>query len=101
MKTNNRSFALRALAIVATLFAVTAVAFAAMQPDQHALISGVPALLGSVAFFSFAALFVFSGSVPTRFGYEVKKSARPIMFWLLTLLFVLAGFRCIFLVQGA
>ena len=98
MKANTRSLAFRVLATVTLLLAVAAVVVAARQPDQHALVSGAPALLGGVACFSIAALFVFSGSVYTRFGYEIKKSVHPIWFWLLILLFLLAGLRCLFLI---
>ena len=86
------------MAIVTVLLAVALAVVAARQPDQHALVSGAPALLGGAACFSIAALFVFSGSVYTRLGYEVKRSAHPVIFWLLILLFLLAGFRCLFLV---
>jgi hypothetical protein len=97
MKTNTRSFALRALAIITVLLSV-AVIVVAMQSDQQAKISGVSALLVSAACFSIAALFVLSGRAYTRLGNNVEKSTHPVLFWLLTMPFLLGGIRCLFLI---
>ena len=55
-------------------------------------------MLVGIVCFSIAAIFVFSGGVYTRLGYEIKRSVHPVLFWLLIFLFLLAGFRCLFLV---
>lgn len=98
MNTETKSLALRVLATITGLLCAATIVVVCMQPGQHALLSGMPALLGSAVCFSIAALNVFSGSFVTGLGQEIKRSAHPIMFWTVTLLLLLAGVRCLFLV---
>lgn len=97
-KPDSRFRVVRALTAVTALLAATTLVAIAMQSDGHAEISGMPAFPGGITLLSSAALFVLSGSVYTRHGAEIGKSSHPVMFRILTALFVIAGVRVLLLI---